>query len=187
MAAGGIWPAAGSLTAFPYCRAFFLPGTKVLDGLVEPQVPEMQSRSKQVLQLLPNATEPGVRLHTLTHKTSQPEPLLSPVPVSESRNQLPQSQPHVHVLASRAVSPWQGWESSKPLGRFSAPFFTSTNVSASEGLILWPQWGGSPGPQGSSQSRVLLLASQTLCLAIVQRLTAQIQPCLTKLGVKTGQ
>ena len=44
------------------CRqASSLPGTKVLDGLVEPQVPEMQSRSRQVLHLTPSTVEPGVR------------------------------------------------------------------------------------------------------------------------------
>lgn len=80
--------------------ASFPPGTKVLDGLVEPQVPAKQSRSEQGLHLLPSALEPGVRVCVLTHRTNQPEPLSSLVPVSGSQNELPQSQPCVHVLAS---------------------------------------------------------------------------------------
>lgn len=78
---------------FPCHQASFLLGTKALDGLVEPQVPEMQLRSGQVLHLLPNTTELGVRVCMLIYRMSQPEPLPSPVPVSQSQNQLPQSQP----------------------------------------------------------------------------------------------
>lgn len=72
---------------FPCCQASFLPGTKVLDGLVEPQVPEMHSRSGQILHFLPSATEPGIRRCVPTHRTSQPEPL--PCPRSSPKIQLP--------------------------------------------------------------------------------------------------
>lgn len=48
---GGIWPAAGSLAVsqpLPCHCASFLPGTKVLDGLVEPQVPKIEKQAGSV-------------------------------------------------------------------------------------------------------------------------------------------